>query len=42
MMSAAERFDLIDAIRMTSIPTSTIPRMSASAGSSPNSSSGRP
>jgi len=40
MMSAAERFDRIYVVHMTSISPSPIPRMSA--GSSLNSSSGRP
>ena len=37
-MIAAERFDLIDAVHMTPISTSTIPRMRTSAGGSLNSS----
>jgi len=38
MMIAAERFDLIDVVHMTPIPTSTIPRMRTSASSGLNSS----
>jgi len=37
MMIAAERFDLIDAVRVTPISTSTTPRMRTSASSSLNS-----
>jgi len=37
-MIAAERFDLIDAVHMTPISTSTIPRMRTSTSSSLNSS----
>ena len=38
MMIAAERFDLIDAVHMTPISTSTTPRMRIGASSSLNSS----
>ena len=38
MMIAAERFDLIDAVHMTPISTSTTTRMRTGAGSSLNSS----